>query len=112
MASKDYDDLLESFMNNSQKVYNEDRDSQKLKNETLPSSYSVNTDSKNKPPKTRVRKSAKKARPVKEKSPFSKVLGTVGKVLLALIMIMGVVAVVCASVIGIYGYSVVHGDAV
>ncbi|MBR2100071.1 MAG: transglycosylase domain-containing protein [Eubacterium sp.] len=112
MASKDYDDLLESFMNNSQKVYNEDRDSQKLKNETLPSSYSVNTDSKNKPPKTRGRKSAKKARPVEEKSPFSKVLGKVGKVLLALIMIMGVVAVVCASVIGIYGYSVVHGDAV
>ena len=77
MASKDYDDLLESFMNNSQKVYNEDRDSQKLKNETLPSSYSVNTDSKNKPPKTRGRKSAKKARPVKEKSPFSKCLSNI-----------------------------------
>ena len=39
-------------------------------------------------------------------------MGTIGKTLLALIMIFGVVAVVCASVIAIYGYSVVHGDAV
>ena len=36
MASKDYDDLLESFMNNSQKVYNEDKSAHETK---LPSSY-------------------------------------------------------------------------
>ena len=31
MANKDYDDLLEAFMNNSQKTYNEDRQAQKEK---------------------------------------------------------------------------------
>ena len=116
MASKDYDDLLESFMNNSQKVYNEDKDSQKKKGDSLPSSYSVNDDSARKRSKSRVKKQKtaepKKAKPQKEKSPAAKVFGKIGKVLLALIMIFGVVTVVCASVIGIYGYSVVHGDAV
>ena len=111
MASKDYDDLLESFMNNSQKVYNEDKDSQIQKGEALPSSYSVNDEKKNKPAKSRGKKK-QPAKIKKEKSPFRKVLGGIGRVILALIMIFGVVAVVCASVIGIYGYSVVHGDAV
>ena len=120
MASKDYEDLLESFMNNSQQVYNEDRDNQKKKGDSLPSSYSVNDDSKSKKSKLQSKKarnnpqkkSEKKHKPIKEKSAASKVFGKIGKVLLALIMIFGVVSVVCASVIAIYGYSVVHGDAV
>ena len=119
MASKDYEDLLESFMNNSQQVYNEDRDNQKKKGDSLPSSYSVNDDSKTKKSKARNKKAdkdkknePKKNISVKEKSAASRVFGKIGKVLLALIMIFGVVTVVCASVIGIYGYSVIHGDAV
>jgi penicillin-binding protein 1A len=107
MASKDYDDLLESFMNNSQKVYNEDKDIQKKKGDALPSSYSVNGADKNKPKKNKKNKS-----PKPKKSPVAKFFASLGKAILALIMVFGVVAVVCASVIGIYGYSVVHGDAV
>ncbi len=107
MASKDYDDLLESFMNNSQKVYNEDKDIQKKKGDALPSSYSVNGADKNKPKKNKKNKS-----PRPKKSPVAKFFASLGKAILALIMVFGVVAVVCASVIGIYGYSVVHGDAV
>ena len=107
MASMDYDDLLESFMNNSQKVYNEDKDIQKKKGDALPSSYSVNGADKNKPKKNKKNKS-----PKPKKSPVAKFFASLGKAILALIMIFGVVAVVCASVIGIYGYSVVHGDAV
>ncbi len=119
MASKDYEDLLESFMNNSQQVYNEDRDNQKKKGDSLPSSYSVNDNSKKKKSKAKPKKEKKeqksepkKSAPKKEKTPAANFFGKVGKVLLALIMILGVVTVVCASVIGIYGYSVVHGDAV
>ena len=112
MASKDYDDLLESFMNNSQKVYNEDRDNRKKKGDSLPSSYSVNSESAEKSSKSR-NKNSKNNKPKKaEKSSAAKVFSKIGKVLLALIMIFGVVGIVCASVIGIYGYSVVHGDAV
>ncbi|MBE6741759.1 MAG: hypothetical protein E7570_05585 [Ruminococcaceae bacterium] len=112
MASKDYDDLLESFMNNSQKVYNDDKDSLKKKGDSLPSSYSTTEDSGNKPSKSRGKKAKKETKPKKEKSLFAKILGKIGKVLLALIMIFGVVGVVCGSVIAIYGYSVVHGDPV
>ena len=109
MASKDYDDLLESFMNNSQKVYNEDKDIQKKKGDALPSSYSVSSAASAKPKKSKKNnEKVKKA----EKSPLGKFFSGLGKAILALIMIFGVVAVVCASVIGIYGYSVVHGDAV
>ena len=107
MASKDYDDLLESFMNNSQKVYNEDKDIQKKKGDALPSSYSVNGAASNKTKKSKKNKPSKA-----EKSHVAKFFAGVGKAIVALIMIFGVVAVVCASVIGIYGYSVVHGDAV
>ena len=112
MASKDYDDLLESFMNNSQKVYNDDKDNQKKKKgEALPSSYSVFKGDSNQPQNQndKRRKSPKKP---KESTPAKKFFGGIGKILIALIMIFGVVAIVCASVIGIYGYSVVHGDAV
>ena len=116
MASKDYEDLLESFMNNSQQVYNEDKDNQKKKGDSLPSSYSVNDNSEKKKSKIKPKKESgnksKKAKPVKENSGVANVFSKIGRVLLALILIFGVVTVVCASVIGIYGYSVIHGDAV
>ena len=107
MASKDYDDLLESFMNNSQKVYNEDKDKQRMGN--LPSSYSVKN---SKSQKNDGRRSARTTKAPAPKSGSSKFFSTVGKVLLAMIMIGAVVTIVCVSVIGIYGYSVIHGDAI
>ena len=107
MASKDYDDLLESFMNNSQKVYNEDKDKQRMGN--LPSSYSVKN---SKSQKNDGRRTARTTKAPAPKSGSSKFFSTVGKVLLAMIMIGAVVAIVCVSVIGIYGYSVIHGDAI
>lgn len=109
MASNDYDDLLESFMNNSQKVYNDDKNAVEGK---LPSSYNTFSTSDNK-----TSKNTKKAgtgsgrkRVKSQKSPANKFFSTLGKVLLAMIMIVGVVGIVCVSVIAIYGYSVVHGD--
>ena len=36
MASNDYDDLLESFMNNSAKAYDEDKKVREAKSEKLP----------------------------------------------------------------------------
>ena len=114
MASKDYDDLLESFMNNSQKVYNEDKNNQKKY--SLPTSYSVNNPSKDNASKSKSKKNAgsykKKKYKKTERSPIGKVFAGIGKVLLGLLMVGGVVGVVCASVIAIYGYTVVNGNAV
>ena len=47
VAKNDYDDLLESFMNNSQKAYNDDRETRKKNGGKLPSAYNTfsNTDS-------------------------------------------------------------------
>lgn len=108
MASNDYDDLLESFMNNSQKVYNEDKNKQE---KTLPSSY--NTYSKDDTKKTRDKRSAKQPpKHKKQKSPAEKALAGLGKVLLGILMVCGVVGIVCVSVMAVYGYNVVHGDPV
>ena len=106
MASKDYDDLLESFMNNSQKVYNDDKSAHEIK---LPSSYNKteNTVSKAKKKSEGSKKSAPK-----EKSGVSRFFAGIGKFLLALIMIGGVVGIVCTSVICIYAYSQINGDKV
>ena len=41
MASKDYDDLLESFMNNSAKVYNEDKENLSAKEDNVPAAYNI-----------------------------------------------------------------------
>ena len=111
MASNDYDDLLESFMNNSQKVYNEDKDKQRKGN--LPSSYNVSGNGSGNASRSRnsSKKMAQKVKPA-EKSPAGKFFSRLGKVLLAVIMIGAVVAIVCSSVIAIYGYSVIHGDPV
>ena len=44
MASNDYDDLLESFMSNSTKAYNEDKTNRENA-DTVPASYSVSSNS-------------------------------------------------------------------
>lgn len=120
MASKDYDDLLESFMNNSQKVYNEDKDKHKNSGDNLPSSYNVYSKSGKGPKEKTSRKknsfansgSKRNAQPPKKRSAASSFFLKLGKILLAIIMICAVVGIVCVSVIAIYGYSVIHGDAV
>lgn len=119
MASNDYDDLLESFMNNSAKAYDEDKKVREAKSEKLPASYNVSSDKNAKRvkrgreiEKELAAKKAKRRRSKKEKSPSQKALGRLGKCLLGLIMICGVCGIVCFSVIAIYGYSVVYGDPV
>lgn len=121
MASNDYDDLLESFMNNSQKVYNEDKDVLEKNGGTLPTSYNTfSTSNKKTSPKTRKRADAQGGgkekkndrKIVKQKSAGKRAAGGIAKFLIALVMIACVVGVVCFSVIAIYGYSVVYGDKV
>ncbi len=112
MASNDYDDLLQSFMNNSQKVYNDDKNAHR--GDKLPSAYNTSSTSEKKN-STSTRKKASKSRKKAAKG-GSKKSGSagsiIGRILLALVIIVGVVGIVCFSVISIYGYSVVHGDKV
>ena len=117
MASNDYDDLLESFMNNSQKVYNDDKNALEKSKGKLPSSYSVSSNGDKRGDK--LRKKSNGTKPSKSsggknapQTPAGKFFSGVGKFFLALIMICAVVFVVCFSVITIYGYSVVYGDPV
>lgn len=117
MASNDYDDLLESFMNNSQKVYNDDKNALEKSKGKLPSSYSVSSNGDKRGDKSR--KKSNGTKPSKSsggknapQTPAGKFFSGVGKFFLALIMICAVVFVVCFSVITIYGYSVVYGDPV
>ena len=115
MASKDYDDLLESFMNNSQKVYNDDKTKHDQMAQKLPSSYNTGAANKakaSKPAKSGVKKPVQKKKAKKRKGSVKGVFSTIGKALLAIIMIFGVVSVVCSAVVFIYGYSFVHGDKV
>lgn len=114
MASNDYDDLLESFMNNSQKVYNDDKE----RKDKLPSSYNTFS-TNNKKSSQRIRKKnfkdnkkvSNKKPPVK-KADMPTGLSKFLKILLALVIIFCVVGIVCLSVISIYGYSIVNGDKV
>lgn len=103
MANKDYDDLMQAFMNNSQKVYNEDKEAQD-KNK-LPTSYSTfsNNDSS---------KGKKNGGSKKKQKKSGKAGKTVLKILLGFIIVVAVVAIICSSVLFVYGYSVVHGDVV
>lgn len=118
MASNNYDDLLESFMNNSAKAYNDDKAAREGNN--VPSTYNVSTpDSHSKKiqrgrdiEKELAEKNKRKNKRKKKQSPKQKALSKLGTVLLGMIMIVGVVGVVCFSVIAIYGYSVVYGDPV
>ncbi len=80
MASKNYDDLLESFMNNSQQVYNDDKDKHEQNAKKLPSSYSTNA-SKDAAKKGGRTKPAKKPS-VNNNSGVKDALAGVGKALL------------------------------
>ena len=122
MASKDYEDLLESFMNNSQKVYNDDKDNLKKNGGKLPSSYNVTSTSNSngsKPVRSRSARNVNNTSSNKSTNNSNNgggsakaVFSNIGKFLLAIIMIVGVVGIVCLSVITVYGYSVVYGDPV
>ncbi|MGN1123996.1 MAG: transglycosylase domain-containing protein, partial [Eubacterium sp.] len=120
MASKDYDDLLESFMNNSAKAYNEDKTNREENANKLPSSYNVPNNADKKGKKVlRGRKidkkneaKSKKMKDASPKTPAQKARSVIGRVLLGMIMVIGVVGIVCFSVIAIYGYTVVYGDPV
>lgn len=104
MAKNDYDDLLESFMNNSQKAYNEDKNKVRA-GENLPSSY--NTFSKK---KTNAKKNTSKTKKNSKKS--NKSTSVVGRILLGIVLVFLIVGVICSSVIFAYGVSVVNGDVV
>ena len=62
MANKDYDELMQAFMNNSQKVYNEDKEALDKNSKKLPTSYSTfdNKDAKNSKKKSTDKKSSGK----------------------------------------------------
>lgn len=110
--ANEYDDLLQSFMNNSAKVYNEDK--KNLDKETLskPTAYSqegVSDKNVQRNARKRRKSSADKGgKKPKKTAPASLPL----RILLGILLVCVVVGVVCISVISIYGYSVVHGDPV
>ncbi len=118
MASKDYDDLLESFMNNSQKVYNDDKDNHDKLTKNLPTSYNVSKGNSKRTTKSSTnskpvkQKSKKAPKPAKTTNGVKQFFSFIGKTILALLMIAGVVTIVCSSVIFIYGYTFVQGDKV
>ncbi|MCD7723680.1 MAG: transglycosylase domain-containing protein [Clostridiales bacterium] len=122
----EYDELLESFMNNSAKVYSDDKDINAQKKEkdkeNIPAAYNVSQEHSAKPGKSlkRGRKLDKKNKKVSKKKSKNSGETTKGKkiafnllrALIGFLLVVLVVGVVCFSVIAIYGYSVVHGDAV
>ncbi len=116
MASNDYDDLLESFMNNSAKAFDEDKQKREDNSSNkLPSSYNVPDPEKKNKKIQRGREIEKELAAKKNKAKGSKPrksMNNVAKVLLGMLMIVGVVCIVCLSVIAIYGYSIVYGDPV
>lgn len=122
-SNNNYDDLLESFMNNSAKAYDEDKTAHQNKTDNFPSSYNVSASDKKSRKVERGRKieselaaknerKRRKRKPQKAKTPGQKFLSGAGKAILGMIMIVGVVGIVCFSVMAIYGYSVVYGDPV
>lgn len=114
MAGK-YDDLLESFMNNSAKVFDEDKKMQKEQPNKKPAAYieSDNT-SKQHVKRTRTKStSVKKSSPKKPGHKKSTAPASLPlRILLGFVLVVAVVFIVCFSVIAIYGYSFVHGDPV
>ena len=110
MANKDYDELMQAFMNNSQKVYNEDKEAQNKNAKKLPTSYSTfdNKGTKNVKKKSSDKKNGNKNGGSGEK----KVGNTILKILLGIIIVVAVVGIICSSVLFVYGYSIVHGDVV
>ena len=116
MANKDYDDLLESFMNNSQKAYNDDRETRKKSGGKLPPAYNTfssgDNSKKNKTSYSAAGKSNNKKNRKVNKTPGQKTAGVFGKIILGIILVVAVVGIICSSVLFVYGYSVVHGDVV
>lgn len=114
MAGK-YDDLLESFMNNSSKVFDEDKKMQEEQPNKKPAAYieSDNT-SKQHVKRTRTKStSVKKSSPKKPGHKKSAAPASLPlRILLGFVLVVAVVFIVCFSVIAIYGYSFVHGDPV
>lgn len=110
MANKDYDELMQAFMNNSQKVYNEDKEAQNKNAKKLPTSYSTfdNKGTKNVKKKSSDKKNGNK----KGGSGKKKVGNTILKIFLGIIIVVAVVGIICSSVLFVYGYSIVHGDVV
>ncbi|MGN0530433.1 MAG: transglycosylase domain-containing protein [Eubacterium sp.] len=110
--ANEYDDLLQSFMNNSAKVYNEDKKNLDKETVNKPTAYSQEGASdKNVQRNARKRKKSsadKGGKKPKKTAPASLPL----RILLGILLVCVVVGVVCISVISIYGYSVVHGDPV
>lgn len=114
MASRDYDDLLESFMNNSAKVYNEDKETLKSEDNKVPSAYNLdNAGSKDSRAVRRGRNiEKKKAKGSADNNDKKSARFKVVRALIGFVMIVAVVCIVCISVMGIYAYSVIHGDPV
>lgn len=110
--ANEYDDLLQSFMNNSAKVYNEDKKNLDKETVSKPTAYShESTSDKNVQRNARKRRKSsadKGGKKPKKTAPASLPL----RILLGILLVCVVVGVVCISVISIYGYSVVHGDPV
>lgn len=104
MANKDYDDLLASFMNNSQKAYNEDKNKVRA-GDNLPSSYNTFT-KKN----TKTKKPVNKTNKAKKKE--HKSVSLFGRIIIGIILVCLIVGVICGSVVFAYGVSVVNGDIV
>ncbi len=110
--ANEYDDLLESFMNNSAKVYDEDKKNLESKPDKKPAAY-IESDKASKQSVRRSRgkkpfKYGKGGSTAKSKAPAS----LAARIFLGILLVILVVGIVCASVISIYGYSVVHGDPV
>lgn len=109
MANKDYDDLLEAFMNNSQKTYNEDREAQRNKKGKLPTGYNTYSNDSSKKSE---RKSASSKQKNNKNGKDNKTTRLITKILLGFVMVCAVVFIICSSVLFVYGISVVHGDVV
>ncbi|MDE5670000.1 MAG: hypothetical protein K2I14_00855, partial [Eubacterium sp.] len=97
MASRDYDDLLESFMNNSPKVYSKDKDTLNTEENKVPSAYNLdNTNAKDSKPIKRGRiiekKNLKKSKNKKKKEKnYSSPKYKIFRFLMGILMIVGVV---------------------
>lgn len=114
MAGK-YDDLLESFMNNSAKAYNEDKEIQETQENNKPAAYAESEKTSKQHVKRTRGKTKSEDDKKKNKKKKSKRRGSLPlplRFLLGFVLVVAVVCIVCFSVIAIYGYSYVHGDAV
>lgn len=112
MAKGDYDDLLESFMNNSKNAYKEDKESSARAKKDLPSSYTTYSKKKQSKSSSNKAKDSKKQAKKKPQTKTSKVGKTILKIILALVLIFAIVGIICGSVVLAYGISVVNGDVV